>query len=399
MTDLLRDDCRSRRCDLPVASLGALAASMIVCGCAGPYRLRRGKHNNVVLESCHLCGDPVLSRAKRREAIASLLSSVDTAISRFGLLKSEPVVVALSGGKDSILLCLILRELSISMQPVVVDMGYRSNWGQDVCNMVTQLGLDPTIIDARGTIARDESPVALRITKRLKILDSLSDNDLNVTPCTSCYSVKAYALAAFARDAKMSTVAFGQHMTDAIASFLKEGLMHIDRWRAGNARFDRQRFAQLVGTLSIEMQCYTCEDDLNDLPLLRRIGELANSKRIDTDEPPRQSLDDQPNEVELVRPMFLVGESDIIAARDSLGLQTCGSGCEHSLSAARYTPREMIHYGVLRQCELSPVFEWLTSLVLASIDAKGRGRVRSRLRRGEFLGEEYKPTAGGLEKL
>ncbi len=39
------------------------------------------------------------------------------------------IAVAFSGGKDSLLLCLALRELGYSYTAVSGDMGYESAWG------------------------------------------------------------------------------------------------------------------------------------------------------------------------------------------------------------------------------------------------------------------------------
>src|ERR1700730_2073633 len=115
------------------------------------------------------------------------------AISEFDLLVTdEPLVVALSGGKDSLTLCLILRELGIESVPVVVDMGYAAGWAERVRAQVSSVGLDPQVIDVRRLTKRSDANLTL--TDNLAALDPLTSIGGTFTPCTYCYNAKAIAL-------------------------------------------------------------------------------------------------------------------------------------------------------------------------------------------------------------
>jgi tRNA(Ile)-lysidine synthase TilS/MesJ len=62
----------------------------------------------------------------RDTPLAELLNSAADTIRRHSLIdRSRPIMVALSGGKDSLLLCLALREMGIAHRVVTIDMeGY-----------------------------------------------------------------------------------------------------------------------------------------------------------------------------------------------------------------------------------------------------------------------------------
>jgi hypothetical protein len=124
---------------------------------------------------------------------------------------------------------------------------------------------------------------------------------------------------------------------------------------------------------------------------------LVRSGKIDTDEPPRETLPGL-GAIEIVRPMFDVNEREIISVRHALELDVEGSGCFHGLSPSTYTPREMIHYGILQSLDNSKFDDWANRMVLLGINDAGRQVVRSRHRRSEFLGDNYKPVERGLDK-
>jgi hypothetical protein len=327
----------------------------------------------------------------------SITRPTEAAISDYDLVSgTEPTIVALSGGKDSLVLALTLSELGHSILPVIIDMGYEPGWGARVQSKMRLAGVEAEVIDVR---APTSAPLEVTdgINGRLQVLDHLNFSaQENTTPCTYCYGVKALALKSAAQRHGVKKVALGQHHTDAAASLLKEALMHVDRWDRGHSQFARVGFQDLVVELLEEASTF---DLLGSHPLLDRIAELVHAGAVDTDDPPRQPLDSNSNDMEIVRPMFLVDEAEIIATRDNMKLLTEGSGCGHGATLDTLTPRELVHFQVLRRLRNPAFSEMMSRLVMAGIDPQGFGTVRARHRRSGLLGDQYKPAIAGLDKL
>jgi hypothetical protein len=319
-------------------------------------------------------------------------------IERYSLcqLNGERIIVAVSGGKDSLILARVLCELGYDVGVITIDMGYESGWADKVRRLARSLGLTPEVIDARRPIGGNA--LTLQIRQRMNILDEIATSgNSRVTPCTYCYSVKALALEDAARQHKSTKVALAHHMTDAVASLLKEGLIHIDRWDYGHMTYDRANFEVLVDRLAAE----TAESSprlLRQSGLLCRIADRVGAGKLDTDEPPRQSLHERGSSIEVIRPLFLVDERVINQAKSELRLLTAESGCGHGATQNTQTPREMIHFRVLYQAHPDHLSSMKT-LVLNGVDPTGDGRVRARRRRAEFVGQAYKPPTNNLDKL
>jgi tRNA(Ile)-lysidine synthase TilS/MesJ len=278
----------------------------------------------------------------------TFLEQIRSTTTRYGLVESgAPVIVALSGGKDSLILALGLREIGHPVIPVVVDMGYETGWASRVSEQVKPLGLSPEIIDVRKDKNSEATKdVILQIRSRIDILNEMGTlPDNRNTPCTHCYSVKALSLYSASKRHGVPQVAFGHHGTDAAASLIKEGLMHVDRWDSNHEAFSRLNYAKLVDEFQAELLSF---DNTQPGPIMRRIAELAESGVIDTDEPPRQRLIETADDVSVIRPMFSVRESTIIAIKQDRKLQTEASGCGHGATdstADGPRPRPQRHLG------------------------------------------------------
>ncbi|MFQ6226732.1 hypothetical protein [Nocardia sp. NPDC002869] len=329
----------------------------------------------------------------------SIVCSVQEQIVRYNLIPEDAkVAVAFSGGKDSLLLCLVLRDLGFAFTAVSVDMGYESGWGDRVRRLAVANGFTVELLTMRSEERSGSTVVPLEIGRRIDLLDRLAADRTPEapTPCTHCYSVKALALHTFATERGISIVAFGHHMTDASASLLKEALLHIDRRALRHENFRRAHFEELVERLRREALAYRPGIDS---PLVERIESLVHHHEVDTDEPPIQCLLDKADcAVQVIRPMHAVAENDIRRIVSDLGIRPEGSGCGHGATAATQTPREMVHYRVLDQPDIGPFLYRMRELVGVGIGKDGRHLVNARARRAEMLGPTYKPT-GGYEKL
>lgn len=333
----------------------------------------------------------------RSGAFLHILELVTETIERYSLCGSdeERIVVALSGGKDSLILARSLRDLGYDARPITIDMGYESGWAEKVSRFARSLDLTPEIVDVRRLFSG--TTLTLQIHERINILDVIpASGNSNVTPCTYCYSAKALALEDAARRHEITKVAFAHHMTDAIASLLKEGLIHIDRWDHGHLTYDRANFGMLVDQLAVETGEST--HHLRRGSLLDRIADRVEAGKLDTDEPPRQPLNASGSSIEVIRPLFLVDEPLINQAKHEFQLLTADSGCGHGATQNTQTPREMLHLRVLQKAHPEHV-AFMKKLVLKGVDQTGNGRVRARRRRAEFVGTAYKSPMNNLDKI
>lgn len=320
----------------------------------------------------------------------ALLSKVEICISRYRLIGGDgKVIAALSGGKDSIFLCLALRDLNIPHMTVVVDMGYEPGWGEKIVAMVRVIGINPRVVAVRDPNVLSEQ---VGVRRRLEIVDAGGKSESH-TPCTYCHGAKITVLQRIADEEGAQAIAVGQHQTDAVVSMLKEALMHVDHQRSGGHPFSRQRYRRLVEDFGREAERFP----EGETPIIDAVGKLVGMGVIDTDEPPAQGLG-RDSAGRLIRPLFEVSEREIIHVRDTLNLETAGSGCHHGLNPKTYTPREMIHYGVMQRLENPDFDAWSREMLLQGISPDGSGLARSRERRAELLGSAYKPVAGQLEK-
>lgn len=330
-----------------------------------------------------------------RNLPGELMNTVVDTIQQYGLVDlSQPVLVALSGGKDSLLLCLVLREIGIDYQAVTIDMGYEDGWADRIRLRAGAVGVEPEVIRARETTTANATPVR----RRLDVLDAISTTTKPAsTPCTYCYSVKVLLLEAVAARTGASQVAFAHHMTDAAASLFKEALLHVDRFDRGHARYERANFESLVMELAEVAANYETD---REQPLLRTIEALVTTARVGTDEPPRQPLrHDRPDGVEIVRPLFGVDEDTIVREVVRNEIQTEGSGCGHGMTLSSQTPREMVHHRVLAGRGDTGFFAHARKLVCGGVSRNGSGITMARSRRQHLLGCQYKPVVAEFDKL
>lgn len=344
------------------------------------------------------CGSELDRAVSENHGYQRILKAALETIEHYSLFdtRTDHIIVALSGGKDSLLLTLILRDLGVNIHPITIDMGYERGWADEIAKLAQPLGITPEVIDVRRPVSG--AAVAVQISRRMDILDSIpTSGSSSETPCTHCYSVKVLALETAARRDEITRVAFAHHMTDAIASLVKEGLMHVDRWDNDNSEFDRQNFELLVEQLVAESADFPGEP----LPssLTSRLVDLVHASKLDTDEPPRQPLRRGRSPIEIIRPLFLIDEHQIRKATIDLSLRTADSGCGHGATQVTQTPREIVHFRLLNSLRNQAYYSLLRELVLHGIAPNGSARVQARKQRSEMLGALYKPPTDDLDKL
>jgi tRNA(Ile)-lysidine synthase TilS/MesJ len=331
-----------------------------------------------------------------------LLSGVAQTIEKYRLCDSTTsIAVALSGGKDSLLLTLSLRELGYTVKPIIVDMGYEGGWADRLRARSDTLQLDSTIVDVRAQPAATAQLLSIgrkrQLTDNLRVVTELEQGaHPEITPCTACYNVKALTINAALTSLGLDRVAFGHHATDAGASLLKSALMYIDRWDEGHARYDSTNMRSLANRLLAEL---LNGSDLGDEAVLsRRIEGLIEAKTATTDEPPAQELLANSDNL-IVRPFFDVWESELRSVAGELQITTEPSGCAHTMAADTRTAREIVQLEVINVLEQRGSLNWLREWIRAGIDQNGRLATNARHNRSELLGYSYKPTLDGIDKL
>jgi hypothetical protein len=329
-----------------------------------------------------------------------VVDTVIRSVEHYDLLQEgQRIVVALSGGKDSVVLSLVLKDLGFEITPVIVDMGYEANWADRVVASMRALGIESLVVPVRRAQSQTSGRVEfLQIQARVEVLDHLGTfPDQQYTPCTYCYSAKALTLHSICDAIGSDIVTFGHHATDAASSLIKEALMHIDRHDEGSTRFAISAFERLVAELSREAATQTSHSQHGRIT--GSITDLVSAGRVDTDEPPRSWLTGPESGLTIVRPMFDVPEMYIQEAALELGLNPEPSGCGHGATLATQTPRQMVHWRILQQAATEHFHTYIHELVTMGLTPHGWGRVNSRRRRAEFLGRQYKPSADGYDKL
>lgn len=84
----------------------------------------------------------------------NILDKVKQTISQYSMFHDDHVYVALSGGKDSTLLCVLLKALGYSVTAITLDVGYNSDWNELKRNVIS-LGIDSIIINYNSSELTD----------------------------------------------------------------------------------------------------------------------------------------------------------------------------------------------------------------------------------------------------
>ena len=168
--------------------------------CRGPAVIDLPRHN------AHFCAEHLLQLCRRQ---------VIKAIEQFEMLRpGERVLVAVSGGKDSLALWDLLLELGYDVDGVYLGLGigeYSGDSGQYARAFAAGRGVHLREIDLRHEHGYD-IPTAARATRRV--------------PCSACGLSKRHLFDTAARDGGYDAVATGHNLDDEAAVLLGSTL----RW-------------------------------------------------------------------------------------------------------------------------------------------------------------------------
>lgn len=358
--------------------------------------------------------EKILEKEKLNQKI---LESVKDTLVKYNMLEDgERVLLALSGGKDSITTMLALKELGYDVLPAIVDIGYHDFDAKAIKEYADSLmGKDVTqILKVRDDNFKKRLPLKIvkKIESNVKELDKIDFNkDQTASPCSACYNTKMMALEnlpeifeAGAKKENIKTIVFGHNSTDALCSLLKESLMYEDcRRQAGipktetpaslanyDIKYDFDRFRKMCEEISIE-------------DVLQITQELVDKLHYTTDEAPVEYRYDENGNVKakIVRPLFNIFEHTIKQYRDLSELKVQSSGCAHGgfvKGILQGTPRELVlEYIINRilseksQKDAENILNELMNHVRSGIKEDGTLKwPRIRKERTKTIGKNYK---------
>jgi len=324
----------------------------------------------------------------------TILDTVNETINKYKLFPVRDIFVAFSGGKDSLFLCLVLRELGYIVKPVIFDVGYNVDW-KSAKSIAEIFKFKLQILDL--DFVKENIPNTLSIINNYyKEIQEISRGEhIGLTICTPCFNSKITLLSEWCNlNSNALQITFGHHGTDAIASFLKSYFMYIDRWIYNHTKYDDTNFKYLIKT----MKPVFCKSKTTLLQSNEwaTIMELKKKKVIGTDEPIRKEI--VGTDYAIIRPMFNIIEVDIKQYYNGLGIKFQKSECavRKLKDFSKFTPREMVHHILLDDVPRENM-EILLSAILDSLDINGYNVVNVRNNRTTILGEEYK--SGNINTL
>lgn len=188
------------------------------------------------MKKCRICGREgfVTLRAYRislcKDCYISFFErQVERSIKKYNIIKEgEKILVALSGGKDSVVLASVLKSLSntfkFNLQAVFIDLGVKdfSKRSEEICKDVCKkLGIDLHI---------------------LKLADyGFTIQDVHIKKvCSVCGNARRYILNKFARENGFDVVATGHNADDIVVNFLKN-------WASGNKAWIEKQLPRTEG--------------------------------------------------------------------------------------------------------------------------------------------------------
>ncbi|MDI9645114.1 MAG: ATP-binding protein [Archaeoglobales archaeon] len=141
------------------------------------------------------------------------VSSVSKTIKRFGILKKdEKILAAVSGGKDSASMALVLKKLGYDFEMLYIDLGipeYSKDCKKEVEKLSELIDVPLSVVELKNygfTIA-----------------------DVKKRPCSACGTAKRYIMNSFARH-KFQVVATGHTAEDIASFFLKNTASGASEW-------------------------------------------------------------------------------------------------------------------------------------------------------------------------
>ena len=143
-------------------------------------------------------------------------------IKKYKLLKkSDKVVVALSGGKDSTSVLYILKKLGYNVEGLMIDL-YLGQWSEihnkNMIKFCREIGVPLTIVDLKKEVGQ-----------RICFIKTVLKKQKNLTGCTVCGIIKRWILNKWAKKMGANKLVTGHNLDDeaqnVLMNFLKGNIL------------------------------------------------------------------------------------------------------------------------------------------------------------------------------
>jgi tRNA(Ile)-lysidine synthase TilS/MesJ len=242
--------------------------------------------------------------------ITDLARPVASCITDYQLPLAGPIVVGLSGGKDSFFLSLALRHLGYEVRAAIVDLGYANFSAHTIQETATLLGIRSEILRPHPG---DLSKPTLRTL--LNVLQTSSG-----PPCGACSSAKKILLTEYAEATHATAIALGHHRDDFIVTLLKD--YFIELYYPSFGTYAPHSFACFLRSATI------------DEPSIGAMVKHGTASTMSLCAPSGRHLS-------VVRPLAYVRESEIRRFTTMAQIRTSSSGCSHDSFAVTLQPPAM----------------------------------------------------------
>ncbi len=324
-----------------------------------------------------------------------VLQKVENCIKDFSLLKkSEPVMVAYSGGKDSLMLCKLLNDIGYDVRAFIIDIGYNADWSLALENIKALGGnIQCEVID-KNYVSKNFPEIEEEVENYFKIVQQVysKQGSISTTICTPCYNAKYVILKALGEKLGINRIAFGHHGTDAVTSLLKSYFMFEDRWTVGHEKFELKNIYNLVDSKAKLF----ADKKVFEEKVKPTLEKLLEAEKISTNEAPMECK----KRITIIRPFFYCREEEIKREIENMKFVPVKSECSYFYRKKLVeTSREYIQFHLVNKFMSDDVFESMIDLIKTSLTKAGSVKFDTRKNRNKLLGDTYKNDGICAKKL
>jgi len=235
----------------------------------------------------------------RNNEFINIINEINICLEHYSIpLKENKVVVGFSGGKDSVVLSIVLSLSGFNVIPVYVDIIHDNNYHKYINGLFSEFNIFPVIINITDNDPKNYySLVEMHYKKMLK-KDSI--------PCTHCSQIRRILLNQYAIENNIQYVCYAHHFNDFAVTILKD--YFIEQYYKTVGYYIEEQFVFFVHNHHIDI------DFLKELVLKKRASTMGIKNKMKS-------------KIMLIRPMFNVEELSIINLIKLLGIQIKSKRC------------------------------------------------------------------------
>jgi len=294
-----------------------------------------------------------------------IIDNVQFIIDKYSLLDNgETAYVGLSGGKDSVVACFILRDMGYNVIPIIVDVGDAGFDATKIKYNIDKSGFDAKIIsiydnDFINVFSENEKK---DIQNKLNYLLDVPDNQ---SACTTCYNLKLTAFQQFFSKSDNGKIVIAQHKDDMITSMMKCYWTH-------------KYYHNITKINSISYDGYLMKEYISKNKLdINLLSKLVKEGLAATDDPIREFPLDN---LEIIRPLARVDEETLQKYVDDISYDVING--DNSCRYRRKEPRPfrlLVQWDLEKRLKDNPALKnTLYDYVIKGLDKRGMLKFRPR---------------------